>query len=681
MSEKLFLAYVDALDTVFDPALHTDVEADGDSFDMTEADGAVATITIEREQSGWAIMAADHPRFVLVSESMSGDPVDAVLIARGRIVGLPGDLFGRTQTIEIQCAAEDLLDVANDDTGMVDGPLITYARANKSGGPETSFLLDDEKDDDPATYLLGRTESYYYDPATLEISTTDMVDGELINLSGEHDHDETVVPAATMDQPPVSTVRMTLTASWTQAAQGVVDIASRFPGPISSMTPDFVSSAEGDMPGSFKLDSGDGWQMLSDQSRVLLYQPDLTVPFWSGRVSKQKFPLQDDHGGGYVMQYYREFVTMGFRSYDFWRVPVSYSYSQARTETVTVIASIDAQTVPGVVKELDLGNVSTVDLLADSRAKQYEPNTTYEVGDIVQYGDRVYRCTEEHFSVSFAVATYDLGDGTYVDWINGGGLPATIPIFTLHPRWEEIPTDAALHSWDPKFFDTPAGEQIIAHLVCRARRQLIDRLRCLKITVTYPWEIARGVTLKHRVRIEAPLFPGGEVSAIIGKVVGIHRVWNTKEQTTELTLAVCVGTGDVAEIDVSTEGPYFADADYLSDADYLIASAGLGVAGDTEYAVDADPCSQPVNVQLLPNPGYSVVDLSVQHQTAEQLSAALAAASAGRDPRDAVAALATSISVTMKDLSTVGTAERSFVVAAQVGTSPRGIDLVTGGEP
>jgi hypothetical protein len=672
----IFLAYVDTLDTVFDPALHAVLGDSGFSGLFEQLEGEVASVTIVRPQTGWAILSAAQKPFVLLSESPTGNPADAVLFARGRIVGVPGDLFGATQTIVIKCAPANLLDVA-DAGGTVDGPLITWARANKSSSPETCLLTDEASKDDPATYLVGRDEVYHVDAATHQISTSRISAGPLFNLSDAHFHNSEEYPQAQVDEMPASRAKMVLKTGWTQTIQAICDVAPKlnFPVGFSTLSPDFLTYADSDLPsGATDFAGGSGWEPMPERSRIRMGTGH-EGPFFSGRrFSVSYTPIGSSPISPFVLQHNE---TLSFKRFDF-RADYFYmrgTYSQEREEEVEVVLDLPIQSIPGVVAVTDEGEIATIDLTTDTSAQPWEPGD-YELGDRVSYNGRIWECNETHTSEQFF--RYKLGQQrTYVD-----APPDLNAIYATSPAfyWTPVPSTAPLKADASEFFATDDGRQVIAHAVCRLRRVLLQRARCITVSVRYRWEDARHVTLKNLVRIETPLTPGGEVSAIVGKVVGIVREWGGEfGPTITLTLGVSLGTGATETTAEDLNGPY--SEPYWPDG-YLDEPANLyGVAGDTEFVVDQDKLYRPINGDALRNPNYSVVSVVAENLAVEQRTKAAFAGLAGKDPRAAVQQNPTKIRLQMRDLATEGVISRGYYVAGEILSSPRGIDLVDGDEP
>lgn len=676
---RIWLAYIDALDTPFDPELHCDPANAGFTMVFTQDEGGVAQVTIERKQLGWAIMHPDAPRFALISESATGDPADAVVIARGRITGIPDDLFEPTQTFDIICGPENLYDVGSDAEDTVDGPLLTWAKANLAEGPETCFLLEDADRDDPASYVLGRSQTYHFDPATHEISVSEFSDGPLVNMSRSHIHDEEkgIKPTMEWTELPVAQVRITAKAPWTQVARGVCDVAPAIntagASPyIYTCSPDFTTSTTRELPnGLMDFELGAGWEIADS---MLLMKEGLSASFFSGREGTLTLDVYAPPNPNFqVQRVHKEIAALKQWRFQLLTLWMRYDLQQQREETVTAVVTMPIQALPGVEKELDAGEVSTVDLIADPDAVPYEPGE-WDEGTRTEFGGRIYQCNEDHDSHSF----YQLKPGQVI-W-NGYEL-------AFHPYWDLVSTNAPLEASASEFFTTPIGREVMAHLVLRGRRRLLDRARALRITLTYPWRLARAITLKDMVRVQVP-WPDGTTRAIKGKVVRIEKNWaGVNGAMINVTIAVSLGTGTNGATAAGIQPTYGNPDNYMS-AMYLRELGDeddpqetFGVAGDTEYIVDADRTPRPVHVPSLASPHYAVTKVIRRNEANEQVALAIQRANAVLDPTIAVQKKPTRIGTRMRNLAAEGVMQRDIYIAAEVLASPRGIDLVNGAEP
>jgi len=673
---QYWLAYVDAIDTVFDPDLHCGLEHAAFGFEMIWGAGEIATITVTRAQSGWAVMAPGAKRHALVSESLTGDPADAVVVARGRIVGLPGDLFGATQTIEIECGEWDLFQVRDRSGAFHDGRLMQYCRLNLQAGPQTCWTMDDADPDDSNSYLLGRAATFYFDPSTLEVSTSHLVDGPLFNLSESHLHDGDVVPQASVVEWPTTRYRMQVRAEWDQQARGYCNIAPRMGGDIATLSPDFLETQKSALPdGLADIDLGTGWTLES--SLVPLVFHTKTLPILDGRAGTIDYVAGPADALRHYYAHHRSRVSYHQWTWRFLSVLMRFEYAQQRVETIDLSLDVPIQGVPTVQIEEDLGETGTVDLVLehyDGTLYPTEPWSPrhYDAGERVTHNGYSYECLESHDSLWF----FQRPEG-YVVW-PVGHVPAD---WSPHPYWKSVDSLAPLQMHDADFAGSAAGQDVIAHCMMRLRKRAIERARCLEVVVTYALDASNaGITLHNRARVEVP-WPGGS-RAMIGKVTRIQKSWDADAGgKLQLTIAVSVGTGGDAETAAGHLAPYGTTPNYMWS--YVGSDPGdpqvYGVEGDVEYIVDADPLRAPVDARRLRDPWYSVTGVRRFNPANVQLNKAVAAGAASRNPHRAIQRAPTQIRVAMRDLDGGVPFERVIAVAGEMLRTEMGIDL-TGGE-
>lgn len=150
-----------------------------------------------------------------------------------------------------------------------------------------------------------------------------------------------------------------------------------------------------------------------------------------------------------------------------------------------------------------------------------------------------------------------------------------------------------------------------------------------------------------------------------------------------VTIGVSLGTGADESTTKGIQPGY--GKTYLSRR-YLSPAADdevqvFGVGGDTEYVVDADAVSRPVDVARLSDPWYAVQSVVRRNEAPYQVNRATHLGYLDQDPRWAVQRNPTRVTVTMKPLKMEGVLSRDVYIGGDVLTSPRGIDLINGEEP
>lgn len=574
---KLFVCYVDArgLDAiVFDPEIHSrgrEVD-DGFLFSQTSVEGQTDEVQIERRQFGWSELTKQIRSGVLVSWSATGDPAEAVLIARGRLQ-VPDGLFSGTQTVSCTCAP-----------ASIRTRLLAFARDRLDRKPICDFRFSDADPDDPESYLLGYSGAYRVDPATWAISLIDDLVGERVVDLTDHVLGDPEDGAGSFGLP-VSTIRARFEVSWTVEAKGICDLAT-YPGlanGITSYDPDFGqrissncltnSDAEGwtiadavwrrellpslaaspitsqsyryrvkgkhevyERKADALLDPNTGemrytWSWAekkkteSDQQRRDREASGAPAPDNDEEEAEQA--LGPEHQVGVLFQRYAYYVT---------QLNAAFEFSQDRREIMH--ASLEVPFVAGLVVDQeettdDDGEIlefTVDDVFADATAPTYVPGY-WKKDDVVRRGEARYRCLEDHESISFTMVK--------------SGTRATY--------WEPIEAENALdRSSLATLIDTDLGQTYREHVWRRMRKAARRNLRARNLTFRVPWVDGIGVTTADSCRISVPWDDETDRYAT-GKVVSIRRTWSGEEgPTIEIEIGVSFGaTQDPVDTDDS----------------------------------------------------------------------------------------------------------------------------------
>lgn len=683
-----YVTLTPAMNTPWNAAAHTAAALDDIEITSVHAAGEVKEYTVEKTKGDWAFLTPGEPMFAIISETLTGDPLDAYPIARGRITSMPDGFFDLTQTITISCAPQNLL-VVTDRHLIPDGPVMAFAREHLAGMPETIPYLSDFDRDDPYSYLLGRPHTYHCDPLTHEISLDHIAVGDrIVNMSHAHFHDDQGVPSVTYSEPPVPRARLKIIAAWLQQGTVLCNIAPAIRIAIgadgngyvlATHSPDFLEYAGSGFPsGMADAFKGTGWTLEEQNSRVKV-SVGASLPIMSGRLWDMTYEEYIDGASTGQTQTIRHKEALRFVEYqhDFRTVWMRGEFAQEREETAWLVLEQPIQPVGAVHLDIDEGELSTIELTADLTAIPYEPGEWLE-GERCQYGNRVFICKETHVSRFFYQQLPV--DPALI------GIPVPVqPGFqhnkswSPHPYWEQVPSTAAVPVGGYDFFTTDLGKKVIAHGMLRLEKALLLRSRTATVTVTYPLEIAREITLKDSVRLEAP-WPDGSYGVMVGKVLQIDEAWGGETPATiTLTLGVSLGDGSNGVSGYDLSGRY-TSSDYFAD-DYLVEQSDMHGYGSIEFAIDADPIPRPINVDFLKNSLFAVRNIDIKNRASAQRAAAQRAVWRDGNPIEEIQKHPTTMQIRMRDLQTEGPFKRAIYVAGTMLRSPRGIDMVGGGEP
>ncbi|WP_417582931.1 hypothetical protein [Pelagibacterium sp.] len=633
---KIFFAWVDTLDVVFNPSVHGRVDESFRLIQTHQEENHAARGRITFPNPGVGLLSASRRRFALISESESGDPEDAVLTFRARTLGMPTDLQAVMITTELIAAPEDL-----------DARLKAKA-AEMYGLPFTDPLFGDDLEDTSAA-LSARGASWFIDPRTHEITITDVLESDtVVDIGTDHAMSDYAIAAG---DPPVRAARMKVAVEYEQRAIGYVDIKNRI-GATSTM-----STAGGDgefVPPPIDVQAGVGWEMgqnayrVTDSSHLALdfgwrksrtyrgfqyshsvyaYHQQNNDPFGTGRSAGHYWRHYFDDLGT-AQQIWKGVDETRVWTYDWEQLLMTYDYRQMRREEVEIRMSVPTQDVLGAVAELDLGEITLRDPTDDPDTPAWYPGRPGEAGDHVLYDGRRWQYKNAHALDYF-----------YFNSVLDGKLVA---IST--PGFEPADSIAPLpDARSPTYLDTPRGVQSIEHALLLIRARLRYRLRCLKVQVRpNNWEIVRDIRLDQDLACDHPRF-----GPVRGKVIRWERSWDgSGGRRGTVTVGACLGTG----------------------------ATGAGQIEDVQYATSSDAIAVPVNAFSLGNPAYAVTDVDKAMEAEDQADLANTELAAGRDPSSALTANKTAVTVSMRPLASIGLITRGLRIDASLQESPMGYD-------
>lgn len=511
----LYFAWISDPMTTFDPLTHAREDLQVFRLRIHEQAGLVPVVECDIRNPGIAGLLTRTERYALISEQ-SADDIEPVLLARGRLVGVPTELASDPVTIELQCVPENEDDVLRAAADAIRVGEVEFDPDSPDENAESydPLYVGQDGDEDPSTALDGRLEEWRWDRRTLALSRSSMITGPLIDI-GSNALDGSV--SAKLLDPPKSKMRLRVVASWTQEAKGVQtlpidggnievdtytydDLISRFPQPGTPIGADT------------------GWMLAEAEIKDL----GGTVSFEFDQQTPSKYPP----GALLVMKSHTLQVNLR----------ASYDYRQQREEILDIVMPSGCQDVLGddkteFVEVINLNNLS-VDIYTDEWTYE-DPDTLeikqYAIGDTVTAYGRTWICVHAHAATE-----------------------AFQPYLDEVQLWDRTTSQAAMRDLrSPRLFDTNRGRRAVRHAIRRLRRKLVQRARALEVSFECAWGLAREMTTDHRVRIEYRQLPGGEAT---GKVREIELTADDRgRRIARVVIGVLLGTGAVQSPTVGSE--------------------------------------------------------------------------------------------------------------------------------
>jgi hypothetical protein len=646
---------------------------------------ALLRLSLPASAKAAATAAAAAGRFAVIGVSGDNDPTHAAFFTYGKVMRV-GPAPGGGVDVEVNLADPS-----------VTGSGFAYAPGDptKAGLPFYDPLFGGGTDDLSTTALEARSQAWHVDPVTHAISLDELLTGRrLVDLGGLGDEASTEF---SIGASPVKHVKLRVVAEWEQRAVGSVDISpviATAAGPSGYILTlqDRVKEPVGEPKLDFR--SWGGWTRGKSSWRSSLGR---SAPFPTGRsftVTYQEsidYPSTTNADGKVLVGRsikgepftvtHMEYGAANIRQVRYNAFWCTYDYQQQRREVADMVLDVDCQSTALGTDTVELPTITLGDLMSVAGVQPFQPNTVYNRGDRVTLFGRVYQCLVDNTVFFYTPVTQRAP----------GGSSLSVSTSWKATNWQDLGTLAPLADMRaPSFFDSPRGVGCLQHALMRMRAAALRRMEMITISRTYPWELARDVDLRDRVRLL--IRDGDTAKPYVGKVVAIDRKIEG-QATVKVTIAVPLGTGradrvaDMAGTDYAAADAFGQDYTAVSAPRYLAPSVEGGsvgvfsVNGDVEAVSQADPLVVPVDTYRLQDPFYAVQECFIAWPAQKQLNEARARCAAGKDPRAVTRDYPTELQLGMRIMLTHPAMERFYRVHAALTWSPRGVNLAGGGEP
>lgn len=220
---KIYFAAVDP-GTVYDDLIHSVEDEIVLNLRISQAEGEFARAEVEIENPGEGLLNPLRKKrcFISIENPDVGTPK---LIFAGRILGYPTDITKETVTLEYVAQPENW---ESDQDALIQGA--------KTAPFYNELFVSNDRRDDPAEVLAGRTSLLYWDRVTNTVALSDIVeDGTLYDLAEKPFFDSI---SFDIGDPPVTTVNFDIETQWTQTAVGIVNaglaITNAFSSPVGN---------------------------------------------------------------------------------------------------------------------------------------------------------------------------------------------------------------------------------------------------------------------------------------------------------------------------------------------------------------------------------------------------------------------------------------------------------------
>lgn len=204
---RLFFAWVDATDTVFDPVLFARQDENLFSMEMDHAEGQIPKITAQVKNPRVGFIATGRLYWAWFSYSLDG--AEAVPYFFGRLVGIPTDIL--SNVVEMQFVARPTNYIRQKQLVAETLKILPYY---------DPIFVDVASRDDPDAILEGWSVLYHVDRTTGTVSVSDILLGEggTVSFRVEDVFRDTV--KMRLLQSPLKAVNVKAEVQWSQQTRG-----------------------------------------------------------------------------------------------------------------------------------------------------------------------------------------------------------------------------------------------------------------------------------------------------------------------------------------------------------------------------------------------------------------------------------------------------------------------------
>ena len=564
-----YFAWTDADETEFLPE-HLRWDEAVFSFTLKQDEGDPASLTVAvrrpRNDGGDPIGLLGPGRKIWIWFALDCGP--DLIRFRGRLVGVPTSLFEDLVTLEFIARPIDLV---AQKAALADSlRVLPYY---------DEVVIDKTRRTDPEVVLEGYSAVWHYDRETLVLTVSDEIDGEdgLVEFDGASEDGKVLYDGLglTLTSGPLARVDVSAEYTWTQQAQGNVDLTQYL---ISHWPNDPAYTLRGAISSySFTFDNwpkagagiGDGWE-VTEATATSPWDLKVTT-HTGGSTNKVVFPDASWFGAStstYTFSEttnsiitppgsipYAEMVTQDkidvklsegeVNSFGSERYTSSYSHTYSGVAAVLPLNHTIPTLLAGYKANRQCTEIVTFSLYADVQPVLTDP----EDGEALLIND---------------VRSVNLSESI------GDGSDAYVPIGDPQRR---------------SYIATARGNQSLEHLIALARAHLLQRARVVEIAFAPKLARMPEITLRKNAFLIEP-----RVGEALGKVIGYSLALNGSDGKVdcEVRIGCAIGRGGSA---VAAGGdPTYAEIAYTG-ADYQ-QFTGRTVLFDTSVGY-APPNSDP----------------------------------------------------------------------------------------
>lgn len=518
------------------------------AFSITHNENECATLQLDVENPQIGLLAAGRNLWGWLSHRKPNG--DLVPLFFGRLMGIPEDLQDEIVRLQFQAKPVDF-----------DAQKATLAATLRELPWYDPLWLAEGADEDPDNALEARTLTWCIDRVSLEVSLTDVGQGEdgTITLTGDDHYVDGV--KIEVGQTPLTQIDVDAAVTWSQQGSGTVDLTQKiYDAFVATGSPYGYP-----LIGTFTSDGllGNWPQPSSSLGAGWTYGAGMvaTTVAWQKPASKAVRYIEKPVAVPTAYQVASQPAKLG-------DLPIPTQYAQDL-----------AWNSQGGEPVRPLFQLMTPAEEAALGWKNWD--VLFEVGPILQNFPMEYATSRDRTER----VTFTLAVGVQPLLQDPEGADVEALSFTTANVTAPIDADGSAPLGDltaNAFFPTDRGQLALQYLMLVARAHGYVRARAISVTVEPVWEeVIELLSLRKNMAVHDPRFPGG---LITGKITGYTIASDGAQQPmySSVTVGCMVGTAEILDSVDDPEDSY-AD-DYSDDYDELEPGGAIPViAGVLRY--------------------------------------------------------------------------------------------------
>jgi hypothetical protein len=532
-----YFAWIDAGETIFTPT-HMRWDEQVFSFTLAQDEGDPASLTVvvrrPRNVAGDPIGLLGPGRKIWAWFALDCGP-DLVKF-RGRLVGVPTSIFEELVTLEFVARPIDLVAQKN-----------TLADSLRVLPYYDEVVIDEARRSDPEVVLEGYSKIWHYDRETHVLTVSDEITGEdgLVEFDGASEAGKVLYDGLglTLTGGPLASVDVNAEFTWTQLAQGSVDLARYLISNWPESGPNYITSY------TFSADNwpktgasiGDGW-VAAEATAISSYSLETKTTSDSGTLTVI-FPDDSWFGAS------KSSISTSISETTFDKPAGSIEYPEEAVDNVSWTAGTqDIELVGGKSQNASL-------------SRSYSQNTSVLVLNYAEVTLKAgysanRQCTERVTLSLFAdvqpiLTDPEDGEALRIDDIRSVNLSEAIG--------GVVPIgDPARRS----YIATARGNQSLEHLIALARANLMKRARVVEISFAPKLSRMPEISLRKNCFLTEP-----RVGEALGKIIGYSVALNGNDGRIDCQVRIGCAIGRGGSAVAAGGEPTYCTIDYTG-ADY-----------------------------------------------------------------------------------------------------------------